>query len=314
MKRILDRFNNLHSIISALVILALMPGLSPVALVPVAYGQSNLKQPVVSQGALLVLNWTAGTLNNGGHAVTIAAGTTGATASRTDCAAPTYTTCGFLYSNSSGTVSYTTTLATAAASGNVLMAIVESNGTVITKLSFPLQNGALGSVGLGSATFAAPNIGAATGTSLDLTGSLNVGLAGIGAGTVVFENATSGTITVTPPTGALGTVVPTLPAMTGPIPTGYSCGASLAANGACANTAANGTFHMHFGSAVLGSNTSTITGFAPAYTSSTSWWCVANDVTTRANPVQMIPASTTTATITNTTGASDLIQYLCMGV
>lgn len=96
-------------------------------------------------------------------------------------------------------------------------------------------------------------------------------------------------------------------------PVGYSCGASLAAAGACANTPLLGTFHIVTGSAVLGSNTSTITGFAPAFTSSTSWWCVANDITTRANPVQMIPASTTTAVITNTTGATDLIQFVCMG-
>jgi hypothetical protein len=40
---------------------------------------------------------------------------------------------------------------------------------------------------------------------------------------------------------------------------------------------------------------------------------VANDVTTRANPVQMVPASATTATITNTTGGSDVIQWVCIG-
>jgi hypothetical protein len=40
---------------------------------------------------------------------------------------------------------------------------------------------------------------------------------------------------------------------------------------------------------------------------------VANDVTTRANVVQMIPASGATATITNTTGGSDVIQWICVG-
>jgi hypothetical protein len=41
---------------------------------------------------------------------------------------------------------------------------------------------------------------------------------------------------------------------------------------------------------------------------------VANDVTTRANVVQMIPASgASTATITNTTGGSDVIQWICVG-
>jgi hypothetical protein len=53
--------------------------------------------------------------------------------------------------------------------------------------------------------------------------------------------------------------------------------------------------------------------FPNTFTSTTSYFCVANDVTTRANPVQMVPASATTATITNTTGGSDVIQWVCVG-
>lgn len=130
---------------------------------------------------------------------------------------------------------------------------------------------------------------------------------------VGFTNATSGTVTVAAPTGALGTPTVTWPALTGSLGTGYSCGASLAANAACGNTAQAGTLHFLTGSAVLAGSTSTITAISPAFTSATSWWCVANDVTTRANPVQAIPASASTLTITNTTGATDLIQYVCMG-
>lgn len=93
----------------------------------------------------------------------------------------------------------------------------------------------------------------------------------------------------------------------------YSCGASLAAAGACANTFLGNSFHVVTGSFLLAGNTSTVTGIAPAFTSATSWWCVANDVTTRANPVQAIPGSGSTVVITNTTGATDLIQMVCMG-
>lgn len=132
-------------------------------------------------------------------------------------------------------------------------------------------------------------------------------------GGTIYTNATSGSITVAPPTGALGTPTLTLPAATGSLGTGYFCGASLAAAGACANTALAGTFHFIYGTFLLAGNTSTITGISPAFTSSTSFTCVANDITTRANPVQAIPGSGSTVVITNTTGATDLIAMLCYG-
>ncbi len=111
--------------------------------------QANLRQPTLSTTGLLNVTWTAGTINNGGHAVSIAAGSLNTSANRNDCAAPTYTPCAFIYSNNAGTVDSTTALATAAAGGNTLRAIVETNGTAITKMSFPLQNGALYTNGLG---------------------------------------------------------------------------------------------------------------------------------------------------------------------
>lgn len=126
-------------------------------------------------------------------------------------------------------------------------------------------------------------------------------------GTTVDSNATK--LTVVDPTASN---VITFGNATGPVPTVYSCGASLAAAGACANTA-TGTFHGITGSALLSGNTSTITGISPAFASSTSWWCAANDITTRANPVQAVPGSGSTLVITNTTGATDLIQFVCFG-
>lgn len=129
-----------------------------------------------------------------------------------------------------------------------------------------------------------------------------------------ITNATSGTITLAAPTGALGSVTNTLPDATGSIPSIYNCGASLAAAGACPNTTAGAaTFHIVVGTFLLAGNTSTVTGISPAFTSSTSWNCVANDITTRANPVQAIPGSGSTVVITNTTGATDLISMICAG-
>jgi hypothetical protein len=91
----------------------------------------------------------------------------------------------------------------------------------------------------------------------------------------------------------------------------YSCGAT-GVNQSCSPAAADGKAQIFNGQSTLSSNAATIT-FPSAFTSTTSYFCVANDVTTRANPVQMIPASGTTATITNTTGGSDVIQWICIG-
>lgn len=107
--------------------------------------QTTYRPPTVYAGSLLVVKWTAGTINNGGHLVTIAvnSGTgTSAAAAQTSCAAPTYTACNFVFANSSGTVAVTQTLGTATASGNVMLAYIETDGTKITRISYGWQNGA----------------------------------------------------------------------------------------------------------------------------------------------------------------------------
>lgn len=103
--------------------------------------QTNLVTPNVRKSnGTTGIAWTAGTLNSGGHAITIAAGTSTITTSKTDCSSPLYASCNFVYSNSGGTVAVTTTLATAAASGNVLMAFIETDGTTTTRVVYPPQN------------------------------------------------------------------------------------------------------------------------------------------------------------------------------
>lgn len=105
----------------------------------------------------------------------------------------------------------------------------------------------------------------------------------------------------------------TLPTVTAGVATGLSCGNALAAAGTCGNTAQAGTFKVLVGTYVLASNTSAVTGVSPAFSSSTSYNCVANDVTTRANVVQALPVSGSAFTITNTTGATDTISVICAG-
>jgi hypothetical protein len=96
------------------------------------------------------------------------------------------------------------------------------------------------------------------------------------------------------------------------IPVTYSCGATTG-TATCANTSGGSTARTIFGIATLASNSAVISGISPAFTSTSTFACVANDLTTRANPVQVANTSTTSITITNTTGASDVINWSCVG-
>jgi len=286
------------------------------------FSQANLRQPTVSTTGLLNVTWTAGTLNNGGHAVAITAGTLNATASKTDCAAPTYPSCDFVYADSSGTVAHSATLATAAASGNTIMAIIESSGTAITKMSFPLQNSGVGLAGLGvitSPTLVTPNIGAATGTSLDLTGSVDVGVAGTTVGTVVMHNATSGAITLTPTTGALGTVSATFPAASITVP-GTTMTSCLTSATCATPTAQSTNGKIAYGSGALSSATpsvATISGISPAFTATTSMFCTASPLgttaTIAASSMVINLVSTSSFTVTGPDTVTTGFHWICVG-
>lgn len=120
--------------------------------------------------------------------------------------------------------------------------------------------------------------------------------------------------TITAPTIATitNTGTLTMPSATGGLPVALNCGATGVGNQTCAPTAASALTKIYAGSSTLSSNAAIIT-FPTAFAATTSYQCVADDITTRANPVQMLSTSTLTATITNTTGASDVINWVCVG-
>ncbi len=95
------------------------------------------------------------------------------------------------------------------------------------------------------------------------------------AGNVIFCGATTGTTTCTPATGISARTIG--------------------------------------GIATLASNSAVISAISPAFTSTATFTCVANDITTRANVVQVVNTSSSSITITNTTGASDVISWICTG-
>ena len=151
-----------------------------------------------------------------------------------------------------------------------------------------------------------------TAQTISPTASLTLGTAGSALGQVIFNNATSGTTTLQAIAGVALTGTASLPLYTGGLGPVLNCGNTGSGNQTCSIVAANGKQQIYDGESTLSGNSATIT-FPNTFTSTTSYFCVANDVTTRANPVQMVPASGTTATITNTTGASDVIQWICVG-
>jgi len=144
------------------------------------------------------------------------------------------------------------------------------------------------------------------------TASLVLGTSGSAVGQLILNNATTGTVTLNPATGALGTESLSLPVNAGGLPIVESCGSTGSGNQTCSVAAVTPKTQIYVGESTLAANAANIT-FPNGFTSSTSYFCVANDVTTRANPVQMIPSSGTVAAITNTTGATDVVQWICLG-
>lgn len=111
---------------------------------------------------------------------------------------------------------------------------------------------------------------------------------------------------------AAADITVTLPIQAGALPTAYFCGATSGTT-TCPNTSTAGTGRVIGGIATLASNSAVISAISPAFTGTTTFACVANDLTTRANPVQVANTSTSSITITNTTGASDVINWVCVG-
>lgn len=78
----------------------------------------------------------------------------------------------------------------------------------------------------------------------------------------------------------------------------------------CTATAMAGSIFV-IGKVTLSTGTATITGISPTYTSSTSYFCWANDITTPSNGAKAIPATASSITVTGT--GSDVVVYGCFG-
>lgn len=170
--------------------------LSIFTLSALVFGQQNYNPPTVySSNATTGIKWTAGTVNNGGHPVAVAAGTGTVTLNKTDCSAPGYAGCNFVYANSSGTVAVTTTPATAFAVGNTVIAYIEAGATTVTQVVSGWQIGTPYSTfpgAAGTSAAAAYSCGATSTCTPTVVGQYKVVI-----GTVALGSASPSTVTVT---------------------------------------------------------------------------------------------------------------------
>lgn len=141
---------------------------------------------------LLLVNYTAGKLYLGDTPVSVAAGQLTMTASKADCTGPAYTACNIVYANSAGTVASTLAIATAAASGNSILAYVQTSSTAVTEIRYPWET-TLGdpAVSTASTIFAsATNCADGTATPADCT-------AAPAGGVIISASATAVTVNTT---------------------------------------------------------------------------------------------------------------------
>lgn len=159
-------------------------------------------------------------------------------------------------------------------------------------------------------------LGGAAGTTQMLAVNKDGALA-LGKTTSQLILGVTNTTTLTAPAPAASTVL-TLPNI-GPsnaasVPTMFNCGSTGSGNQTCTPAAVSGIYHIISGRSTLAASAAVITFPAgTTFTSNATYECVATDVTTRANPVQMVPTNASSATITNTTGATDVITWMCAG-
>jgi hypothetical protein len=180
------------------------------------------------------------------------------------------------------------------------------------------SGGASGTTVVGTTTAGATTINSAgAAQTLTLFGS-TTGKVTIADGTDTTKKlvidpsgATTGTATTLAVSQAAAATL-TLPGITGGLPVLLDCGSTGSGNQTCSPVAATTATKMYVGTSTLSGSAAIIT-FPTAFAATTSYQCVANDITTRANPVQMLSTSTNTATITNTTGATDVINWVCAG-
>lgn len=156
-----------------------------------------------------------------------------------------------------------------------------------------------------------PNITGSTGAVNNLgTGdSYEVGSNRFGA--LTFNTAGSYSLNGAAGAGAFALTLPGVNGQLSPLVTQF-CGTTTT----CSATNTSSTIKVVTGSATLNGATpglATITGFSPAFTSSSSYVCTVSTQTTVANGKKVTNVSASSITITGAAGDSDVVNYICAG-
>lgn len=123
---------------------------------------------------------------------------------------------------------------------------------------------------------------------------------------------TTAAVTISGATQNITTNITGVPSLLtlGNIPTLVSCGTTTT----CANSSLGNTGREIFGSCPFSAATTcAITGVAPAFTSSTSFFCIATDATNTGQTFKIANGSSSSFTITASTSNSDVVNYQCTG-
>lgn len=95
-----------------------------------------------------------------------------------------------------------------------------------------------------------------------------------------------------------------------PLTSVINCGTATA----CSPIVNTGTFRVVYGQCTASSATTcTVTGIAPAFTSSSSYYCVASDGTTAANGAFKLTYASSSSFVITTTSSSDAFNWMCFG-
>lgn len=144
-------------------------------------------------------------------------------------------------------------------------------------------------------------------TTMTFPGTSDTVVTLVATQTLTAKTLTAPVIATISNTGTL-----TLPTTTAGIPVALFCGATSGSS-VCANTSGGATARVFGGLATLASNSAVISSISPAFTSTSTFACTSNDQTTIGNPTKVLNTSSSSITISDTTGASDVVAYTCVG-
>lgn len=132
--KILTRLGQAALLMAALTLIAVFSLSTPPQRLE-AQGYSGALPNVLTPASGLTVTYTNGSVTSGGLVTAITGSTVLVSNTQTDCSAPAYASCNFVYWNTGASLATTTAVATAFAPGNVIVAYVTASGGNVTAVT-----------------------------------------------------------------------------------------------------------------------------------------------------------------------------------